>query len=381
MLNIHLCDNEKFIDVAFQKFETFYPNSNYFFIHGKKSFDSELSKNERYSVIDLRDKSNSKYIQKFIFSKLSEKKVDINIFIHYLDPKKANLVNSFTKEFEFKLYWIFYGSDLYTILYNKGLYDLYDHDLEVSLKQTLKKEKRKIYNFFSRFSGNKAIQKTIKSLDYFCFWNELDFKLLQSNFDTNARFKFFRYGIIGQELFDEKYFFSEKKFLLVNHSGSKSGNHFKVLKKLRDLRIDMGNHKLYVPLSYGDQENINITHSFCLKNFQNVYTPLLEFCPKEDYYWFLSKVKVAFFGHRRQEGGGNINFLLSTGCKVYLRESSNLFEFYKNLGIKVFSFEKELSNGEDLEILDRNIQFKNRERLLDFFSDKNLVQSYSELIE
>ncbi|MFD2518537.1 hypothetical protein [Salinimicrobium flavum] len=381
MLNIHLCDNEKFIDVAFQKFETFYPNSNYFFIHGKKSFDSELSKKERYSVIDLRDKSNSRYIQKFIFSKLSGKKVNINIFIHYLDPKKANLVNSLTKEFEFKLYWIFYGSDLYTILYNKGLYELYDNDLGASLKQTLKKEKRKIYNFFSRYSGNKAIQKTISSLDFFCFWNELDFKLLQSNFDTDARFKFFRYGIIGQELFDEKYFFSEKEFLLVNHSGSKSGNHLRVLKKLRDLRIHKGKHRLYVPLSYGDQENINITHSFCLKNFQDVYTPLLEFCPKEDYYWFLSKVKVAFFGHRRQEGGGNINFLLSTGCKVYLRESSNLFEFYRNLGIKVFSFEKELSNEGDLEILDQSTQFINRERLLDFFSDKNLVQSYSELIE
>ena len=375
MTNIHLCNDEKFIDVAKDKFDQYYPDTNYFFIHkAQGNLRYVKSKNGIWSFnfrqIEIED---------FIFELINDGS-KVNVFIHYLDYNKARLALEIRARISCKMYWIFYGSDLYKKLYDKGKYNLYDNN-ESLIGGYFQVLMRRSHNFISRYSHNLVFRKFIRDLDYFCFWNKFDYELLLKNYNTKAKFKFFRYGIIGDQLFDEKYISNEKKYFLLNHSGSKSGNHLTILRKIDSFGSNLLDNRLLVPLSYGDKENIRRIDDYCNENLKEFYMPIIDFMSIDKYYELLSKVKVAFFGHRRQEAGGNINFLLASGCKVFLREQNNLFSFYKEMGVKVYSLENNFIRNEirsPLTDFDKN---KNRDIILDFFSKQKLANSYSELIE
>lgn len=58
--------------------------------------------------------------------------------------------------------------------------------------------------------------------------------------------------------------------------------------------------------------------------------------PFEDYLNLLSKVDVAIFNHKRQQGMGNTITLLGMGKKVYIRSDITTWNFCEEHGLKVF---------------------------------------------
>ena len=69
------------------------------------------------------------------------------------------------------------------------------------------------------------------------------------------------------------------------------------------------------------------------------------------------------FAHERQQAMGNIYTALKMGCKVYLSETNKVFSYYKNLGVAVFSIQKDL-NQENINKPLTDEQIMNNKKIL-----------------
>ncbi len=375
MINIHLVNDEKFINQSVLDFDKHFPDQNIFIIN-KKEGETIKHVELRQNVLNFDFFSNDAldYIQKITLGK-----TDINLFIHYLRPEKLVLTFKLKESIKFKTYWIFYGTDLYKHLFLQGKYQLYDNQsFRKSIIFRLKNIFPKLYSRIYSRKENPLLTSFIEELDYFCFWNHYDYELLKKHYATKAEFKMFIYNAFSIPNFRIKE--SGNAVCLINHSGSLSGNHLTLLKKLNTPKIKKEISELIVPLNYGNKEVISATDDFCRSNFPLQYEPMLDFLKKERYFDIIQKVTVAFFGHRRQEAGANITYLLCTGAKIFLREDNNLYKFYKDLGIKIFSFEKDFRGSQDMEVLSEGCQISNREIIVKNFSKSNIDRIYQNLI-
>lgn len=376
MINIHLVDDQKFINQSVFDFENHFQNQNIFILNSISQ--KEINYVNSHKKVFYFDYSGKGIID-FIHQKTQGKK-RINIFVHYLRPEKACLLNKLRLSLKFSTYWIFYGIDLYKPLYMKGVYQLYDD-------QTVKEKIVFFFkNTFARFYSDliydkkkSLIVKFISELDFFCFWNPYDYELLKKNFKTKAIRKDFFYNVFSFGDLKIKRESAEVN-CLINHSATATGNHLTLLHRLNSPEIKSHIKNLVVPLSYGDTKKINTIDEYCKKQFPTQYLPMLQFLDKDEYFKIINSVSVAFFGHRRQEAGGNIIVLLASGVKVFLREDNNLLRFFNEMGITIFSFENDFKSFKDLEVLDADIQVANRLIILKMFSEERNCEIYRQLI-
>jgi len=70
-------------------------------------------------------------------------------------------------------------------------------------------------------------------------------------------------------------------------------------------------------------------------------TFLEEHLTLKEYYSLLQKHPTAIFLHYRQQGLGNILYLLYTGTKVYLSHHNVVYQWLKKNGVEVFIFEED----------------------------------------
>jgi hypothetical protein len=348
---LHLTDDQKFINGAYDMFEKYYPGLNHFFIQvprKEKGVAQNVNKRERLFFIALTEKKELNLI--YAYARKNNIK---HVLIHYLNPNKAAIANHLKKHLGAKTYWLFYGSDLYSRLFEEGKYELHDDALMNKRVVHYKKSipHHILFYLLHKQSLGQAFRQFVKELDFFCFWNIYDYRLLQLNYTTKAEHKtFFYYHMVDRKNY---YRMPEKSLIkvMVNHSASRNGNHKTVLSKLK--RLDDLNQisKIFAPLSYGDS---NIRSEVILngtKDFGVKFIPIIKFMPVDEYYQFLDEISVAIFGNRRQEGGGNVFYLLSIGVKVFLRNENNMIQYLRDQGFKVFSFEDDLNSTEDLKPL------------------------------
>lgn len=382
-MNIHLVNDEKFINLSIIRFEYYYPNDNIFIVnsHSEKIQDL-IHVKKRKEIICINLYKNDAY--KKLINHINN---GDNILIHSLSLSKASLINKIELNTKINTYWIFYGAFLYSILFERGLYKLYDYN-----PNSLKIENRFYWHLKYKFrylkyvitlfvkKENREINKFIQNLDFFCFWNYSDYDLLLKNFQTKAKFKFFRYYDIKEEfLLEESNVNKEKNSVLINHSASPTGNHLYILRLLKKIDKNKQIDKLYLPLSYGSETLKKNVLFYGNKEFDYCFNPILEFMDRIDYYQMLKKIGVAFFGHRRQEGGSNIFFLLAFGVKLFLRKENSLLNYLKQEGFIVYEVEKDLYSFSDISPLNEQDQKYNRELVLKHFSNSKIDKTYLEL--
>ncbi|WP_029036027.1 TDP-N-acetylfucosamine:lipid II N-acetylfucosaminyltransferase [Salinimicrobium xinjiangense] len=376
MLNIHLCNDEKFINIARERFENHYPNCNIFIVNNphKKSL-KYVHPAHNIFTFDF----NNKEVEKFIISETKGEKA-VNLLVHFLDNYKLNLIIELKKKIKFRVFWIFYGADIYNFLHRTGRYQLYDKEVNI-FQAKIKRLLRGFYFNILEFKKNRKLKTFIKNLDFFCFWNYYDYLLLKNNFDTKAEYRKFGYGSTHDFTSNFDGFKTRSKVIMVNNSGSTSGNHLTILRKLNDEQIKNSFSDLIVPLSYGSPQTIQEVNNFCLKNFKDKYEPLKLFMDQTLYFQKMKTVDVVFFGHLRQEGAGNITYLLALGSKIFLREQNNLLRYYRDLGLILFSWETDFNNEKDLEPLTLSEQKNNRDIIMKEFSPESFNKIYKNLFK
>jgi hypothetical protein len=374
--NLHLIFNDKFFDPAYQAFEKYYPGDNLFLCLTSIKDDKIYSQHNNILYSSL---GTFKGLELAI--KTFERYLFRNIFIHNADNLKIDYVLHLKRHYSFKIYWIFFGADLHGVLEDMGRLDALDNNKLIN-KETgfLTKAKggyqvvlrmliyKKMYNYsFSEFC---------RAVDYFCFWNEFDYKLLNDNFNTQATFKnFFYLGLLPQPtLFD--YAIAKNK-ILVNHNASPYGNHQTILSRLKSLNVT---DEIICPISYGDIKNAKKIKKIGSTLFKENIIFIENFLSKDEYFELVSSAKVAIFGHRRQEAGANIFAMILNGSKVFLRNDNSVLSWLKLRGFICFSFEDDLNSIKDLSPLDQESISKNKALYSNYFSSSCELSMFEELI-
>ena len=358
---LHLCFDGNFINNSLKVFEKYYPGQNLFIVNKEKKDFQMLQDDERLLGIPLEEEDFPKVHQLCI-----EHHID-KIIIHGIKPSFVDCLQYLKKDGEFKVYWIFWGYELYFALGQLGKYKLVDGGVNPFLLQTYYSSNR--YSYFVKriWYGKKVfadlLKKFLPMVDYFCFWNYKDYELLQSYFHTDIKYKFFAYAAYtGQEEpgHGEKLPARSSRTIMINHQASNTGNHCTIMNKIASLDAK-NSYKKIVPLSYGSPRVRNHVLKIGKKLFASQFQPIFEYMPRDEYFALITSVEVAVFGARRQEASGNISTLLRNGVKVFLRENNNLLQYYKEKGYILFSFENDLHSMEDLKPLTVEEQKHNKE--------------------
>lgn len=370
MLNIHLVKDEKFINDSIVTFEKYYPGKNVFIVNGKEEERRYVTPKDNVIFMLHSDANLLNCIQQ----KHSLDDVQkINVLVHFLTRASAYCALNIKKHYHVAvLYWIFYGADLYSYLEVNNKYDLYDY--RVKSLQTILREKIGLW-----LGRHRYMDDFCRTLDYFCFWNYYDYQLLCKYIKTNAKFRLFFYiSYTNREI--RKKSTNKDLNVLVNHSASLTGNHITVLKKLHTLSIN-DNARLLFPLSYGSKKNIALIKDSADKLFPNQCIFIEEYMPLDKYYELINNCQCAIMGHRRQEAGGNINFLLKHGKKIFLRDENSLLNYYRDLGCYVYSFENELNSADDLCPLSIEQQGMNHEIVIRQFAPERIDEMMLHLFD
>ncbi|MED4454446.1 TDP-N-acetylfucosamine:lipid II N-acetylfucosaminyltransferase [Metabacillus fastidiosus] len=287
------------------------------------------------------------------------------IFIHYLHDEYCKIIAN--NEIKGEIHWVLWGGDLYNYI-NFELYD-----------ETTKKLMQLNSNN-SLYSKNVYRRKAIRKVDYVLTWIKQDYELLTNHYITAAKFKLFSYPQTFNETI-ELYQKGEKSdairhkenyLFMVGNSGDPSNNHLEVLSALSKYKDE--SFSVVLPLSYGFQEYIEYVISKGYEMFGNRFIPIREFMSEANYIKLLDQVDVAFMNHNRQQATGNILLLLGLNKKIYMKNSSAVFQtlvdekytIYDIQDLEYMKFEQLIDISSD--------SMDNEKKVIQDFSDSNVIK-------
>ncbi len=305
------------------------------------------------------------------------------IYIHLMTYQKIKWVKSAPKA---PVYWLFYGNDLYELLRAFKGFKLYERDdaprgILTNIKgKTLKKR-------VQRWAKLLAYQRHYKSfvkghVDYWCFWSPGDFDLLKKHYGFQGTMLKFQYGAFNpddielvKKWVDDHPEYSSQQILL-NHSGSQSGNHKFLLKKLSQFNVVQS---VKTPLSYGDKQHIADTLAQGKKLLGSAFVPVLNYMTRSAYFELICSSGYAIFGHRRQEAGNTLFIALMSGTKIFLHPQSVLLPFLKDQGYHFYTW-TDLSAKALSTPLTKEERSKNYELACIQFSEETIAENYKRIL-
>lgn len=393
---IHVFDDDKFIDPAIKLFESLYPGISEYWIIKKQG---EAFQYVTSTIVNTFDASDKESFKRFI-SRINaiEDSFPI-IFLHALDRTKQNIV----LELSCKVVkvWFIWGYDLY------GNWSL--------LKSTIFEKNTKSYIY--QAEKQKIKDKLIFSnFSFWLFKNLMLFKyvlpskiinVLNQNFNTvfyNAatridivvpvifeEFKIvkkigikaiyapFAYGCIEESLGDKiSNNVLRSSNILVGNSADPSNNHLDIFLKLS--QINLGNKKIYVPLSYGGSKDYK---EFIIRKGKELlginFVPLTDFITLQEYNEILLSCGVVVFNHIRQQGVGNIVIMGYFGARIFVNSKSPVYKSFRDNGIKIFDFKnlKEI----DLAPLNNKDHELNKKKIFNLYSEEAVKKKIVELFD
>lgn len=371
---LHFSTDNIFIDYAIKQFETIFPGGNTFLIEVPSAKTVLKHVDLHPSVIPVVPGSEkyNEFVNSFDTYRL--------IIFHSLNGSRIQTINK--SNGGAALAWIPWGSDLFTL--NEKL-ELYQHltrkkIYSILLKQKIERFVQDVYHII-RLQGSKSRQKkkAIKKLNYF-FSREDSFNVVTGINLQIKRFDYFYYSIeetLGDNI--DKSVLGNN--ILIGNSATPSNNHFDIFNSLRNFKLR--DQKIFVPLSYGNKNyGVKVAKSGSSIFGQN-FNPLQSFLPINEYNKIISSCRIVIMNHNRPQAFGNILTALWLGAEVYLNETNTLLNFFRNLGIHLFSIENDLLEKRDFSIerLSAEMKRHNRNILYSTFSKEATLSYVRNIIE
>lgn len=344
---LHLIDDEKFtnftIDNALKYNQIEDVNLEHFFLLNNET----LKYTKDYS---------SKFILKLSFSAYSNfinnSDCDV-IVIHCLTLEKCQLLAGLEKK-DKCIVWALWGVDYYsTDFYKENLYfEETNKFVKINNSNSISKKLKSLlrplyYKIKFGFTFEQAYRISLSKIDLFAPIIDLEFDIINKLPFFKAKLTNFSYANIENSMgtLYEKNPFILGDNIFIGNSNTFESNHLDVLHQLK--KINIGNSKIIIPLSYGGTDNykneiIKVGNDF----FGNNFIPLINFISKDEYNDILISAKIAIYNHRRQQALGNIIVSFYIGQKVFLSEKNLLFHHFKEKGYIIFSIEKDLNENE-----------------------------------
>lgn len=310
-----------------------------------------------------------------------------DVFIHFLTYQKIKWVEKYAPEA--RVHWVYFGSDLYellTVFHGFQLYSKKDAPGGFLPHVSGANFKAKAQRFLQLAVYQRHFARFLKNrLTTFRFWNPGDFDLLTSAFATKATFRFFQYGAYLES--DIDFVKSVRKTtgertalnILVNHSGTRSGNHLDILDRI-DRKVLGEGHQLHATLSYGDTQHIETVKDYGKRTFGDQWNGYYDFMPRLNYYELLSTMDIAIFGHRRQEAGNSLFISMLLGTKVFVHPDSVLIPYLEQHGFHFATLDT-LSSDDWTTALSEEQKEHNKAAALAYFDPKRIEAAYQTLLD
>ncbi len=288
--------------------------------------------------------------------------------------------------------WFSWGFDIYENAYPAKPLIKVDHllgvktsklnfEIQKKLRNKFRNILLKLYARLWKFESYTKFKSAIHRIDYYS-------GVIPAEYDALCKCEFFRaekliYNYISvPSVFEEEEIFTYKKEetakdILVGNSGSYTNNHLEIFEFLS--KCDLKDRRIISPLSYGDRHYIKEIVAGGYNFFGNNFVPLKNFMPICEYKQYLSSCSIAIYAHERQQALGNIYLSLWEGRKVYLSARSLVFNYLKELGLKLYSIQDELNERSLDEKLSYEEIINNRKIIAMNFSLQAVIKK-SEMI-
>ncbi|WP_206836278.1 TDP-N-acetylfucosamine:lipid II N-acetylfucosaminyltransferase [Marinobacterium iners] len=347
---LHVCNLEKFIP-PFTDFieDNFSLDDHFFWLNGDHDKYPVKQYKSNYKVKRTKTGQVKGLLKLVQLMQVSEK-----VILHGLSNSKIILILFFMPWLLKKCYWVMWGGDLYV------------HKLgEKNLKWKLRE-------FFRR--------PVIKNMGHLVTYIPGDVELARQWYGAKGKHHeclMYLSNVVDPNIVQaaqEKTEGHTSINILVGNSADPSNNHIESLEKLLPYKED--EIKIFVPLSYGDQEHAKKVIETGNAWFGDKFVPLTSFMAFDEYLKFLKSLDIAIFNHQRQQAMGNTIMLLGMGKTVFMRSGVSHWRFLKGLGIKLNDVEK----LELCRITTKDAE-ENASLIRSYFSRENLIRQLNGVLE
>lgn len=286
------------------------------------------------------------------------------IFLHSLYSFPIKLIPHIPSQI--KVFWFSWGYDIYERPIGNPLINLSLH--KEKTKKELQKAKYiplKTKGFINKIikrilingiNEKKSYLKAIHRVDFFSGILPIEYDIVKAATKFRAERVEYKYQDPKSNEFSREMGYNGNN-ILIGNSAHSTNNHLDILNKLKDFNLDK--RKLIVPLSYGGNPRyIRSVNDYGCQYFGEKWNALNSMMNYQKYQDVITSCNIGIFLIERQQGMGNINMMLRRGCKIFLSETSIIYKYLKSIGVKVFSFENELTQ----ESLDTPLTKEEKER-------------------
>lgn len=347
----NIVKDDKFIDSLFDSMALLNDKweNDYLIVRNRKPQSYKYIKNSDRIIFVLKDT---------FLDFLVDQKYDA-VFLHSLTCLPASIIPKIDKSI--KVFWFSWGKDIYQMPQNKPIIQLdlikketqkeldkLNNPIVTQKRKSLKDYLRLIKYIFCDSPTNKVVKQynnAIKRVDYFSGVLEFEYNLMKSVKDFRAKRVSFKYISIRTLENPGSAQLHNGDNILIGNSAASTNNHLDIIPYLK--KLNLGERKIIIPLNYDNSELYikDIANAY-INEFGEKVIVLKDFMPSQEYSKLISSCSIAIFFMERQQAMGNINKTLKNGCKVFLSETNPTYSFYKDLGIKLFSVQKDLSQKE-----------------------------------
>ena len=329
---LHCLLDDKFIDGAISLFDSdTCINNDYVLFQSNSNCAIQRIKNPKAS----KDSINN------FFNRVVEYDV---VILHDLKCLPLEIIAKIPKPI--KVVWLMWGFDFY----NNQICDinLY-HDVTCNsqffrLKLGYIRDKVMLW-----YNGKRLYENALNRVDYFSGVFPYEYNILKhlKNYpDIKAKPLDFYYG-------STDFFIPENPSLelnnnhrniIIGNSADLCNNALDVFEIIEDVLNVSDIDHIIVPLSYGgNPEYISKVKKSGISKWKNRFKPLDKFLPLDEYLLLISNCKSAIYFHERQQASDNVFLQLMYGARVFMSETSLMFQYLKKQGYKLYSLQKDLS--------------------------------------
>lgn len=257
------------------------------------------------------------------------------LIVHYLTARSARIIQAAPRDVT--VVWSGWGRDYYDLLSlsQASLFEPNTRKMTENaspLKQAYNMAEMRLRLKVRRM----RLLPSVRRVDLFSAPLPSDYDLVREGLskDFTSRYVQLNYGNVS-DLFDRGPEGVTGSNILLGNSATAENNHADILPVLA--RLDLGQRKVIVPLSYGDAAYRDRIIEMGKALLGDAFHPLTRFMPLDAYNNILSSCNTAIMNHRRQQALGNIGTLLQKGVRVYLNSAGPVYGFLTGLGATVFS--------------------------------------------
>lgn len=376
MLKIaHIAPDQKFIDSALDAFELAYPGQNEFYITTPEPW-KHLKKRKEYKSLGKK-----KLLEFILLNRSDFKSYDV-VILHSLNINYLVLMVCLKQRYV----WIGWGFDYYWRSFNSV-----NSEHAYLLPKTrdlsnLNREKFQRRSLHEKIIGSKFFfNLAMRNLKVFSPVLPDEFKMVSQKYSLAESVKHFPWNYGFLETHWTKGIktdgINDANSILLGNSATPTNNHIEALDSILASGVE---RDVYVPLGYGEAD-----YSLSVKKYINKNEQLRKQCkildsymPIEEYNSILNSCGFVIMNHCRQQAVGNIIAMLYRGAKVFLREESLVYKFFKENNAKIFTVQElELSP----KLLDNSLNVvdiaNNRKVLEQFWSERVIVKRTKMLVE